>query len=293
MKHSESTFETNDGVKLYYQSWEPDGEARAAVAIVHGHGEHSGRYMNLVNCLVPAGYTLYGVDLRGYGHSSGQRGHIDSWSEYREDVHAFLQTVARQEPKRAVFLYGHSLGGLVVLEYVLHYPDGLAGVISSAPTVGEIGISPFLLLLGRLLSRIYPRFSLKTGLDVTALSRDPAVVQAYRNDPLVHSFATARLGTELASAREYTMTHAADLRVPLLLTYGSADRLAAPEGCRAFFDHVTFPDKTRLEYSGGYHESHNDIEYNKVMTDLQAWLDAHVREQTTEHRAQNIEGSRQ
>jgi alpha-beta hydrolase superfamily lysophospholipase len=278
MQHSEATFVGADGINLYYQSWKPDVEPRAAVAIVHGGWEHSGRYMNLVNCLVPAGYAFYAFDLRGHGRSPGQRAYINSWSEFREDVRALLQMIARQEPTRPLFLFGHSMGGLIVLEYVLHYPDGLAGVISSAPIVGEIGISPFLLLLSRIISRVYPRFSLSTGQDVTALSRDQAVVQAYRDDPLVHGVGTARLGAEFVAAREYTVAHAADLCIPLLLIYGTADRLSSPEGCRAFFDRVTFPDKTRIEYPGGYHESHNDIDYKKVMSDLEGWLNSHVKD---------------
>ncbi len=286
MQHSEATLTSADGTKLYSQSWRPDGEPRATVAVVHGHAEHSGRYMNVVNCLVPAGYAIYGLDLRGCGRSPGQRAYINSWSEYREDVRALLQMVAGSEPNRPLFLYGHSLGGLIVLEYALHNPDGLAGVISSAPTVGKIGLSPVLFLLSRILSRIYPRFSIKSGLDVTALSRDPAVVQAYRDDPLVHPLGTARLGTEVEAAREYTLAHAGELRVPLLLIHGAADRLVPPEGCRAFFDRVTVPDKTRLEYPGGYHESHNDIAYKQVMTDVERWLDEHINDQNAQHGTQ-------
>ncbi len=293
MQHSEATFAGADGTMLYCQSWKPDSEPRATLAIVHGHAEHSGRYMNVVNCLVPAGYAVYGFDLRGSGRSPGQRAYINFWSEYREDVRAFLRMVATSEPNRPLFLYGHSLGGLIVLEYVLHYPEGLAGVILSAPAVGKIGLPPVLFLLSRIMSRIYPRFSLNAGLDVTALSRDPAVVQAYRDDPLVHPLGTARLGTEVVAAREYAVTHAGELRLPLLLIYGSADRITAPEGCRAFYESVACPDKTRLEYPGGYHESHNDIAYKQVMTDLELWLDGHLRAQNTEYRVQNKEGSRQ
>ncbi len=276
MKHSEGTFTTSDGLELYFQFWKPEADPRAAVAIVHGHGEHCGRYMNVVDCLVPAGYSVHGFDLRGFGRSPGRRSYINSWSEYREDVRAFVHLVSLQTSNRPLFVYGHSLGALIALEYVLRHPEGLAGVILSAPPVGEIGLSPVLFLLSRVLSRVYPQFTLKTGLDTTALSRDSSVVQAYRDDPLVHGLGTARLGTELAVAREYAVGHVDDLSVPLLLIYGTADRICSPEGCRAFYDRVPLADKTRIEYAGGYHESHNDIAYKQVMTDIERWLTAHV-----------------
>ncbi len=284
MIHSEGTFPSADGLELYYQSWLPDGQPRAVVAIVHGHGEHSGRYKNVVDCLVPAGYALYGFDLRGHGRSPGQRSYVNSWTEYRDDVRTYLQLVAHQAPNRPLFLYGHSLGGLIVLEYVLRNPEGLSGVIASAPAIGELGLAPFLFFLSRILSVVYPRFSIQTGLDTTALSRDPAVVQAYRDDPLVHGVGTARLGTEVVAAKEYVVAHAADLSVPLLLIYGSADRITLPEGCRKFYEGVTIPDKTRIEYPGGYHESHNDIDYKQVMTDVEGWLAAHVKSVNTNER---------
>ncbi len=293
MQHSEATFAGADGIKLYSQSWRPDGEPRATFAVVHGIGEHSGRYMNVVNCLVPAGYALYGFDQRGYGRSPGQRAYINSWSEYREDVREFLRMVSQSEPDRPLFLFGHSMGGLIVLEYVLHYPEGLAGVIASAPAVGKIGLPSVLFLLSRIMSRVYPRFSLNAGLDVTTISRDPAVVKAYQEDPLVHPLGTARLGTEAMAAREYTISHASELRLPLLLIYGTADRATYPEGCRAFYERVTYPDKTRFEYPGGFHESHNDIDYKQVMADLEHWLDGHLRVQNTEYRTQKEEGTGQ
>ncbi len=276
MKHTEATFDGFGGIKLYYQYWKPEGEQRATIAIVHGFGEHSGRYMNVVDWLVPAGYAVYAFDLRGHGRSPGQRAYINSWSEYRGDVRAFLDMVASQEPHQPLFLYGHSLGGLIVLEYTLHFPDGLAGVISSAPTVGQVFIPSLLLMLSRIASRVYPRLSINAGLDVTGLSRDPVVVQAYRDDPLVNRNGTARLGTELAVAREYTNAHTGEFRLPLLMTFGSADRLAAPEACREFYNAAGSQDKTCLEYPGGYHESHNDIEWKRVMTDMEHWLNEHT-----------------
>ncbi len=277
MEHTEGTFKGYGGIELYYQRWRPGGAPRAILAIVHGVGEHSGRYMNVVNCLVPDGFTIYGFDLRGHGRSPGQRGYINRFAEFREDVRAYLQFVAQQEAGRPVFLYGHSLGGLIVLDYVEHYPEGLKGVIASGPAIGKLGISPFLFAIARVLSVVAPRFSLKTGLDDEGLSRDAKVVQAYISDPLVHDLGTARLGTEVPAAAAYVNAHAADIRLPLLIVHGGADRLSLPEGSRAFFDKVSFADKQRIEYPGGYHEPHNDLDSQKAIADIEKWIEAHIQ----------------
>lgn len=276
MRHSEGTFRGSGNLNLFYQCWQPTGQTRAALAIVHGFGEHSGRYPNVVNHFVPRGYAIYALDHRGHGRSPGQRGHINAWREYRDDVRAFVQLVAARESSRPIFLWGHSLGGLIVLEYALHYPDNVRGVIASAPLLGQAGISPILIALARLLSRIAPTFSLSTGLDATTLSRDPAVVQAYTSDPLVHSLGTPRLSTEITAAQEWTLAHTSEWRVPLLLFFGTADRLVPPENTRKFFAAIPFPDKHKIEYDGAYHETHNDIIHAQVMADVEQWLGTHL-----------------
>lgn len=278
MAHDEGTFRGAGGIELYEQRWLPDaGEARAVVAIVHGFGEHSGRYTNMVDRLVPAGYAVYAFDLRGHGRSPGQRGHVDRWTEYREDVGAFVCHVSEREPGRPLFLLGHSMGGLIVLEYAEQHPEGLRGVIASGPLLAQPGISPVKLALGRVISRVYPRFSLDTGLDVTAISRDPAVVEAYRKDPLVHGRGTARLSTEIAAAQARTLAGAPTWTLPLLIIHGAADRLAPATGSRAFFERVPAGvDKERDEIPDGAHEPHNDTSQRQALDILQGWLDRHL-----------------
>jgi alpha-beta hydrolase superfamily lysophospholipase len=276
MEHFEGTFNGDGGVALYYQGWRPDGTPRAALAVVHGFGEHSGRYGNVVDRLVPQGYAVYGFDLRGHGRSPGQRGFIESFAQLRADIHGFLALVRAEEPGHPVFLLGHSQGGLDVLDYVLHHPDGLAGVIASGPVLCPPGISAFLIRLSKLLSKIWPRFSLEVGLDVDALSRDRAVVDAYVNDPLVHGKGTPRLGAEVAAATEWTQAHAADMALPLLIVHGGADRICPAEASREFFEKVPSADKERHEYEGYYHEIFNDVGKEQVLADVEAWLERHL-----------------
>ena len=276
MKHSESTFKGSENLPLYYQSWQPEGDTKAVMAIVHGFGEHSGRYMNVVNKLVPAGYAVYGFDHRGHGKSPGQRGHISRWNEFTEDVRRFLEIVQEEQKGKALFLYGHSLGGLIVLDYVIANPKGLKGVIASGPLLSQPGISPVLLLLSKVMSRIWPGFSIDTKLDVNTISRDPEVIKAYEQDPLVHSLASARFGTEISAATEWTQAHADKITLPLLIVHGAADVLVEPQGSAEFFDKVTFADKERIVYPEGRHESHNDIDREKVLQDIFIWLEKHI-----------------
>jgi alpha-beta hydrolase superfamily lysophospholipase len=162
------------------------------------------------------------------------------------------------------------------LEYVLRNPEGLRGVVVSAAVLSQPSISPVLFLIARILSRIWARFSMETGMDITILSRDPVMREIRRNDPLAHRTGTARLGTELEAAAAWAQEHAHELRLPLLMMHGGADQLVPIEAGRVFFQNVTFPDKLRVEYPGAYHELHNDTDRLKVFGDLARWLEEHL-----------------
>jgi alpha-beta hydrolase superfamily lysophospholipase len=274
--HFEGTFSGYSSLQLYYQRWRPESTPRAVLAVVHGFGEHSGRYGNVVDWFVPRGYAVYAFDLRGHGHSPGKRGYIESFEEIRGDVRTFLDLVHSQEPEGAVFLLGHSLGGLIVLEYVLRDGSGLEGVVASAPLLSEPGISPFLLLLGKVLSKVWPDLTLEVGLDVTALSRDTTVVEAYVNDPLVHGKGTPRLSTEIKVAIDWTQAHAADLALPCLVVYGELDRLCPTDASQVFSENVTIGSIERIGYEGYFHEVFNDLGKEKVLADVEAWLESHL-----------------
>ena len=271
----ELTFVGHDGLELFYRRWRPDGAPKAVLLIVHGHGEHSGRYTNVANRFVPRGYSVYAFDLRGHGRSQGKRGALEGFGEFREDVREFLDLVRKLEPA-PVFLAGHSLGGLIALNYVLRGSDGLVGVVASGPVLSPPGISPFLLWLSKVLDKVWPALTLESGLDTTALSRDPAVVEAYVNDPLVHSKGSARLANEMMREVVWTQAHAAEMATPCLILQGGEDRLCPPQGSRAFIDKIAFVDKEYVEYEGYFHEVYNDMGKEKVFSDLEAWLERHL-----------------
>ncbi len=277
MQHTETSIQTIGGLELYVQRWQADVPTRAVIAIVHGFGEHSGRYMNLVNHLVPRGHVLCGVDLRGHGRSPGPRGHIDRWEDYREDLRSFLQWIPTWEPDRPRFVLGHSMGALVVLDFVLRHPEGLAGAIVSGAPIEPVGVAnPLLVTMARLFSRFWPRFSLPLNLETSALSRDPEVVRAYEKDPLVFGQGSARWGTETLDTIEWIKEHVSDVRLPLLMIHGGADRINAAGGTRAFFEAVTYPGKELRVYPDSYHEPHNDLDWQEVVRDIERWIDSHA-----------------
>lgn len=277
MQHIEGTLRTHDGLTLYTYTWRPEGQVKAALIIVHGFGEHCRRYTNVANWLVPMGYAVYSMDLRGYGRSEGRRGHITRWSDYTHDVELLVREVQKHETSIPLFMLGHSLGGLIALDYEANSSDGLRGIIVTGPTLGSVGVSPVMFALSKMLSRIVPAFTLDIHLDATAISRDPAVVKAYRDDPLVHSLATARLGTELTAAKERVNANAPGVQLPLLIMQGGADRLAPPEGSRQYFERVALCDKQYRLFPDAFHELHNDVIADEALAEIARWLEPQTR----------------
>jgi alpha-beta hydrolase superfamily lysophospholipase len=276
MDHAEGTFPGDGGTPLYYQCWRPKTAARAILALVHGFFEHSGRYGNLVNWLVPRGYAVFALDQRGHGRSPGKRGQMDSLSQFYGDLRGFFQLIRAEVPNVPLFLLGHSQGGLLILNYVLHDPSGIRGVVTSSPCLRQRLIPPALIPVTKVLSRLAPWLSVRYRLDPAALTHDPAVIEAYKSDPLVHSRGRPRTAALLLAAADWTMAHAHDLRVPCLILHGSNDRVCAPEAAVAFCERVPLADKERIEYEGFYHELLNEIGKERVLADMEAWLDRHL-----------------
>ncbi|MEH2263410.1 alpha/beta hydrolase [Nostoc sp.] len=281
----EGRFQGVGGLDLYYQRWHPQGKVRAILTIVHGLGGHSDRYSNIIQHLIPKQYAIYALDLRGHGRSPGQQGYISAWSEFREDLGAFLQLIQTQNPGCPIFLLGHSLGGVIVLDYILRCPQQasvLQGAIALAPTLGKVGISPIRVLLGKMLSRVWPRFTLNTGIDISAGSRDPQVLAGIAQDTLRHTLGTARLATEFFATVDWINAKAGDWQLPLLILHGSADRVALPAGSEIFYQRINYTDKLRIEYPGAYHEIQRDLNYREVMVDLEDWLERHLAPKTAQ-----------
>jgi len=277
MAGNEFNWRTGDGLELYGREWPVAAEPRAVVALVHGLGEHCGRYGHVARALNDAGYALMAFDLRGHGRSAGPRGHTPSLAALMDDIELLLQQAGERFPGRPCFLYGHSLGGLLVLNYALRRRPALAGAIVTGPALRTpMEGQGFKVTLARLMSRLLPGLTMASGLPVEALSRDPAVVQAYVSDPLVHDRATARLAVELFSAARWALEHADEFPpVPLLIMHGGADRICLPEGSCDFAARV--PGECTLKvWEGLYHEVHNEPEQHEVLRFMIEWLNGHT-----------------
>ncbi len=279
MQHDAGTIRTDDGLTLATRRWTPHGQAKAAVVIVHGIGEHSGRYAHVAAHLLLHDYAVYAFDLRGHGRSEGEpRVYVESFDDYAHDLARFLGYVLADAPGLPVFLYGHSLGGGIAAYYVTERgTDGLAGlVLSSAALKIPADLSPLLQKAAGLLSRLVPKLPL-TKLDPSHLSRDPAVVRAYEEDPLVYTGGVRpRVGAEVLRVTEHVRDHANAFTLPLYLFHGTADKITDPEGSRWLYEHAPSDDKTLKLYEGFYHETHNEPDRDRVLADLTDWLDAHV-----------------
>lgn len=279
-KHNcEGTFSGANGLELYYQSWHPQTAARAVIVIVHGHGAHSGIFPRMVEYLNQQDFVVYGFDLRGHGRSPGQRGYINNWAEYRQDLGTFLDLVHQQELDCPLFMIGQSMGGTIALDYLLRASSQslklITGVILLAPALG-LSIAPWKLAIGQWLSSIYPRFTLNAGIDFATASREPEVIVANRQDPFRHGQGTARLATELLKTIDWVNLHGKELQTPLLLLHGKADRVTPCDRSQVFWQHLSLADKEIHLYPDSYHELHNDTNYLEVFTDIRGWIEKHL-----------------
>jgi len=277
METIEFTIKAKDGLKLYAKCWAPVVEPKAVVCLLHGLGEHCGRYPHVAEALTEAGYAVLTFDLRGHGQSGGPRGHTPSSEAFLDDIDYLLAEAEKRYPGKPHFLYGHSLGGLLALFYSLRHKPQVAGVVSTGPGLRSPLIEQKLkVTFAKLMATVLPTMTVATGLDASSLSHDPQVVQAYRNDPLVHDKASLAMTSSSIRAIEWTMEHAKEFELPLLLMHGTADQLTYPSGSQEFAKRVSGNCTLRL-WEGLYHEIHNEPEKDQVIAKIIQWLDNQLR----------------
>ncbi|WP_176049256.1 alpha/beta hydrolase [Burkholderia sp. BCC1644] len=271
---------TADGLELASYRWPAgDGSAppRATVALVHGLAEHAGRYAALAGRLNAAGIDVLAIDLRGHGQSPGKRAWVDRFDGYLNDADALVAEAARGNSP--LFLMGHSMGGAVAALYAIERAPArghaLTGLVLSSPAlVPGRDVPRWMLAVSRIISRVWPTFP-AIKIDAALLSRDPAIVAANRADPLVHHGAVpARTGAEILDAMARIESGRGALRVPVLVYHGTEDKLTEPDGSRAFGARVGSPDRTLTLYEGGFHETMNDLDRDRVIDALIAWIHA-------------------
>ena len=267
-------FKTHDGLELFAHAFPPENDPKAVVCMVHGHGEHVERYEHVAAAFNKAGYALIGFDHRGHGRSEGKRGHTPSYDALLDDITAFITEVNAYYPDLPHFVYGHSMGGNLVLNYLLRRNPTCKGAIATGPWI-KLAFEPpaIQVSLGKTMDKLFPAFILNSGLETDAISRDADVVQRYIDDPLVHDKISARLFVGMYESGLWSLDQAKNFSHPLLLMHGSADRITSAEASREFAEKAG-ENVTLKIWDGFYHEIHNEPEKEEVFKTIIDWLDA-------------------
>lgn len=276
MKHEEHSWKTFDGITVYAQSWTPDTPPRAAIALVHGLGDHSGRYPYVVEGLVAAGFAVNGFDERGHGRTGGPRVHAPSYAALMKDIDTHIEVTRKRFAGMPLFLYGHSHGGAQVLYYGLDRSPAVAGVVASSPGIRSgVPQSALKIASAKVLSRLVPTLRIPLGSPVGGISSDPAWLEISKNDPLFQEGLTVRLGAHMLEAGTFILAHKS-FPVPLLLMQGTEDKHADPATSIAFAKSLP-GDVTLKVWEGMRHELHNELRRAEVIAFMRQWLEAHLR----------------
>ncbi len=279
LNHQEFIWKAFDGIDIFAQVWEPKVVSpRAVICLVHGLGEHSNRYAHVAEAFEKEGYILLGFDHRGHGRSGGARGHISSIEDFMKDIDLLLEKARASYPGLPILLYGQSLGGILVLHYSLKRRPVLKGVIASSPGLHtSLGEQTAKIFFVNLLGSFLPNTAIPSGLNTAGISRDASIVQKYIQDPLVHDKITLGFGKAMLGVTTWTLAHAGEFPLPLLLLHGKNDTIAYPSSSIEFASALK-ENCTLVLWDGAYHELHNEPEKAEVFKTMVMWVDARLRE---------------
>jgi len=268
---TEGFINSADGTRLAYRAWPVSG-ASITFAVIHGLGEHSGRYERFARGMAEFQMATYAIDLRGHGKSAGQRGHIDAWSQWTDDAAALIKQVEAQASGEVVPL-GHSFGGVAMLSTMLagKAPNAKRFIVSSPALKLKVKVPAWKASLAGILSSVAPKLAMNNDVDAGTVSRIPEIVDAYRTDPLVHGKISTRLYAEWLRAATDVLDRASAIKVPFLILAGTDDRLIDPAGSRELHQRAPVMSELRM-LDGRYHEPFNDRGSDEVFTVIADWL---------------------
>jgi len=277
LRRVESRFRGHRNVSLFRRTWHPESPRRAIV-VVHGFGEHSGRYETFAAWFANAGASVFSFDLRGHGRSGGPRGHVESMADFLNDLERFLEVVRDETDGLPISLVGHSMGGLIVAAFAVKRDPRVICIATSGALLASPALSPAKALLARLVRSVMPRLAFEAGIDPRAISTIPEEVERYREDPLVHGRSSVSLVVELLEAARSVAGAGQRVERPMLLMHGALDTLCLPEGSDAFYRSLPATERDvpvadlRI-YSRSRHEIFNDVEREIVFADLLGWIE--------------------
>lgn len=264
-----------DGLKIFWQSWSRDAKKqRGAIALMHGYGEHSGRYAHVAGAFVRAGYNVMAIDARGHGRSTGERAHVGRYHDYVSDLAMLKRRIDSTWPELPLFVFGHSNGGLIVLRYALTQPGGVRGFVLSSPLVRiKAEVPAIKAAAGNVMSKVWPSFSMPSGIAPTDVSQNPDVIAQYGTDPLVLDIATARWFTETKAAGADLLARASQLEQPFLFLVAGQDALVDPVVTEKLFHRLGSRERELEIYPNLFHEILNEAVWENIMRRMIRWIE--------------------
>jgi alpha-beta hydrolase superfamily lysophospholipase len=272
--HENGSFTGKGGVEIYFQKWIAE-KAKAVLIIVHGLGEHSGRYGNLLKSFENKGVSFFAIDHRGHGKSDGKRGHIDSFMDYVYDLKLFIEFIKEENKGFPIIIYGHSMGGVIAAKYAMTYQDDLAMVVLSSPGFQPaVKVPAWKNSIASFFSSRIASLTFSNGLSAKGLSHDLKTIEEYENDPLVHNKITARWAVEFLRTTKECLNNAGNIKKPLLVFHGKEDPMVDYKASEDFYNKASSAIKKLYIYEKLYHETINETQPDreKVLNDITEWI---------------------
>lgn len=272
MKTQEFSWQTENNQKIYAKTWIGNTEPKAVVAIVHGLGEHIGRYEHVAKYFVENGFAVIAYDRTGHGKSEGKRGHNTKFHNYLVEIEDMINEANKLHMGKPIFIYGHSMGACLTANYLLKINQDVSGaVLSGGPFKLAFAPPAIKLFAGKILRKIAPGVTLPSELDVTQLSYDKTVIDAYNADPFVHDKISGETAIGMFEASDYALQHASEIKIPLLIMHGKDDGICSVEGSKTIAE-ATKANSTLKIWEKMKHEIHNEKEQNKVLQTAVDWI---------------------
>lgn len=275
MNYKSTAYASFDGMKLSGYLWEPEDKPKALINLVHGFGEYCDRYNHWAMKFTEKGFIVHAIDYRGHGKSDGRRGYVGSFDHYLNDVDILIKESKKLYPELPQFIYGHSLGGNIVTNYILKRKNNFVGAVISSPWY-QLAFDPsaLSLLLARVIKRVFPKYTQNAKLDVKGLSHDQDLVNKYLTDPLVHEKISVRMFFEIYNAGQWVLNSPDKLNNSVLLQHGTGDSITSYKASKEFFEKAKSlgKDIEYKEWEGLYHELHNEVERDEIFEYVNNWI---------------------
>ncbi len=279
IQHQDLSFQSTQqpSAKIHAEGWVPN-TIKAVVFVIHGYGEHLGRYAHVIDALAQSGYAVYALDHRGHGRSDGLRAYITDFNVPIRDLKTFVDTVRQTHPEKPFFMLGHSMGALISLGYVVEYPQDMIGLVTSGlPLMPDANVPKPVIKIGELLSKVIPKAPLLALVGLDTLSTDPAVIERFQQDPLTYKGGMRiGLGNGMNVKAKELRGKLDRVKLPVLILHGEDDRLVSISGSVLFNEQAASADKTYISYPGLRHEILNEPEHDAILKVIIQWLDARL-----------------